>query len=137
MHREDSDARAFSGGGEVFEHAAVNFSHTRGDRMPPSATLRRPELAGRSYEAVSVSLIVHPRNPYVPTSHANFRFFLAAASDEVPTSGAEDIWWFGGGFDLTPVYGFSEGCGSLAPHGKKCVCAFWGGSISESQEGLR
>ena len=57
---------------------------------------------------VSVSLIVHPRNPYVPTSHANFRFFLAAASDAVPTSGAEDIWWFGGGFDLTPVYGFSE-----------------------------
>ena len=99
--------RIFSGG-EVFEHAAVNFSHTRGDRMPPSATLRRPELAGRSYEAVSVSLIVHPRNPYVPTSHANFRFFLAAASDAVPTSGGEDIWWFGGGFDLTPVYGFSE-----------------------------
>lgn len=91
-------------GGDVFEHAAVNFSHTRGDRMPATATQRRPELAGRSYEAVSVSQIVHPRNPYVPTSHANFRFFLAADD----SAAHEDIWWFGGGFDLTPYYGFAE-----------------------------
>ena len=91
-------------GGDVFEHAAVNFSHARGDQMPATATQRRPELAGRSYEAVSVSLIVHPRNPYVPTSHANFRLFLAA--DDSPAH--EDIWWFGGGFDLTPYYGFAE-----------------------------
>jgi coproporphyrinogen III oxidase len=89
--------------GPVLERAAVNFTHTTGTRMPPSATERRPELAGRSYQAVSVSLIVHPRNPYVPTSHANFRFFIAEDPD-----GASPVWWFGGGFDLTPYYGFEE-----------------------------
>jgi coproporphyrinogen III oxidase len=91
--------------GPAIERAAVNFSHTRGTRMPAAATARRPELAGCSYEAVSVSLIVHPRNPYAPTSHANFRFFLAG--DE--RGGSRD-WWFGGGFDLTPYYGFREDC---------------------------
>ncbi len=89
--------------GPVFEKAAVHFTHTQGREMPAAATTRRPELAGRTYEAISVSLIVHPRNPYVPTSHANFRFFLA----EDPT-GAEPVWWFGGGFDCTPYYGFRE-----------------------------
>ncbi len=89
--------------GPVLERAAVNFSHTLGAGMPTEASERRPELAGRSYEAVSVSVIVHPRNPYAPTSHANFRFFLA--SEE---GGGEAIWWFGGGFDLTPYYGFEE-----------------------------
>jgi coproporphyrinogen III oxidase len=88
--------------GAVFERAAVLFSHAHGPALPPAATTRRPELAGKRFEAVSLSLIVHPRNPYVPTSHANLRF-LRAESD-VPT------WWFGGGFDLTPSYGFDEDC---------------------------
>ncbi|MEZ4280403.1 MAG: oxygen-dependent coproporphyrinogen oxidase [Myxococcota bacterium] len=87
--------------GPVFEKAAVQFTHTEGQRLPAAATDRRPELAGRRYEAISVSLIVHPRNPYVPTCHANYRFFLAEHA------GTEDVvWWFGGGFDCTPYYGF-------------------------------
>jgi coproporphyrinogen III oxidase len=94
--------------GRIFEKAAVNFSHTIGRALPAAATERRPELAGRAYEAVSVSLIVHPRNPYVPTTHANFRFFTAKSVE----AGAEakECWWFGGGFDLTPCYGFDEDC---------------------------
>jgi len=92
-------------GGRHIEKAAVNFSHTIGVKLPPAATERRPELAGRSFEAVSVSLIVHPRNPYAPTSHANTRLFVARGS-----GGAPDAWWFGGGFDLTPIYGFDEDC---------------------------
>ena len=91
-------------GGDVFEQAAVNFSHTRGAKLPAAATQRRPEIEGLSYEAVSVSLIVHPRNPFVPTSHANFRFFNAVR----PEDGSPVAWWFGGGFDLTPYYGFEE-----------------------------
>jgi len=91
-------------GGRHLEKAAVNFSHTRGASLPSAATDRRPDLAGRSFEAVSVSLIVHPRNPYAPTSHANFRFFVASRDD------ADPVWWFGGGFDLTPFYGFDEDC---------------------------
>ena len=90
-------------GGRVIEKSAVHFSHTRGARLPAAASARRPELAGRGYEAVSVSLIVHPRNPYAPTSHMNVRFFVAE------TAGAP-VWWFGGGFDLTPYYGFEEDC---------------------------
>lgn len=90
--------------GPVLEQAAVSFSHTRGAEMPEAATLRRPELSGRSYEAISVSLIVHPRNPYAPTSHANFRFFSAGE----PGEAEPQVWWFGGGFDLTPYYGFEE-----------------------------
>lgn len=91
--------------GEVLERAAVHFSHTVGQRMPKAASERRPELAGRRYEALSLSLIVHPRNPYVPTCHANYRFFTA----HPPESGAgEAVWWFGGGLDLTPYYGFEE-----------------------------
>ncbi|MCH2170591.1 oxygen-dependent coproporphyrinogen oxidase [Myxococcota bacterium] len=89
-------------GGPVVERSAVNFSHTLGNQLPPAATERRPELAGGTYEAVSTSLIVHPRNPYAPTSHANFRFFSASKED------VEPVWWFGGGFDLTPYYGFDE-----------------------------
>ncbi len=91
-------------GGAVIEKSAVHFSHTIGNALPAAATERRPELAGRRYEAVSVSLIVHPRNPYVPTSHMNTRFFVAHG----PAPGAESVWWFGGGFDLTPFYGFEE-----------------------------
>lgn len=100
---EDSWQREAGGGGRsrvlrnggVFEQAGVNFSHVHGEAMPASATAHRPELAGRSFEAMGVSLVVHPHNPYVPTSHANVRFFIA----EKP--GAEPVWWFGGGFDLT------------------------------------
>ena len=89
-------------GGEVFERAAVNFSHSMGPRLAAAATQRRSELAGRSFEALSVSLIVHPANPYVPTCHANFRFFVASKPD------ADPVWWFGGGLDLTPYYPFRE-----------------------------
>jgi len=88
--------------GGLIEKAAVHFTHTQGNEMPAAATLRRPELEGRTYEALSVSLIVHPRNPYVPTCHANYRFFLAGEPEDEP------IWWFGGGFDCTPYYGFEE-----------------------------
>jgi coproporphyrinogen III oxidase len=88
--------------GGVFEQAGVGFSHVFGDSMPPSATRSRPELAGRSFQAMGVSLVLHPRNPYVPTTHANFRFFVAERDD------AEPVWWFGGGFDLTPYYPFRE-----------------------------
>lgn len=88
--------------GHRWERAAVNFSHTGGAEMPAAATVRRPELAGARFEAVSVSTIVHPRNPYCPTAHANFRWFGAT-----PASG-DPVWWFGGGFDLTPYYGFDE-----------------------------
>lgn len=89
--------------GAVFEKAAVHFTRTEGSKLPAAATERRPELAGRRYAASSVSLIVHPRNPYVPTCHANYRFF--EAEDE---RSGEVAWWFGGGFDCTPYYGFEE-----------------------------
>lgn len=88
--------------GKVFEQAGVNFSHVSGARLPASATAHRPELAGRSFQAMGVSLVVHPENPYVPTSHANVRFFVAEQPGSAP------VWWFGGGFDLTPFYGFTE-----------------------------
>ncbi len=98
--------------GEVIEKAAVNFSHSRGASLPLAATERRPELAGRSYEATSISLIVHPRNPYAPTSHANIRFFIAHPPRDAGNPSRDDAdeegWWFGGGFDLTPYYGFEE-----------------------------
>ena len=98
--------------GNVIEKAAVNFSRSRGDSLPLPATERRPELAGRSFEAASVSLIVHPRNPYAPTSHANLRFFIAHPHEGPDDPGAEGAgeagWWFGGGFDLTPCYGFEK-----------------------------
>ncbi|WP_203525735.1 oxygen-dependent coproporphyrinogen oxidase [Crenobacter caeni] len=90
--------------GALFEQAGVNFSHVTGDALPASASAHRPELAGRRFEAMGVSLVVHPKNPYVPTSHANVRFFVAEKDGEAP------IWWFGGGFDLTPYYGFDEDC---------------------------
>lgn len=89
-------------GGAVIEKGGINFSHVTGERLPPSATALRPELTGRSFQAMGVSLVIHPLNPYVPTSHANVRFFLAEAAGETP------VWWFGGGFDLTPYYGFEE-----------------------------
>lgn len=88
--------------GAVFEQAGVNFSHVTGAAMPASATAHRPELAGRSFEAMGVSLVIHPKNPYIPTTHANVRFFIAHKD------GADPVWWFGGGFDLTPYYPFEE-----------------------------
>lgn len=109
---EDSWQREEGGGGRsrvltdgaVIEKGGVNFSHVFGDQLPPSATAARPELAGRSFEAMGVSLVIHPENPYVPTSHANVRFFIA----EKP--GEEPVWWFGGGYDLTPYYGNEADC---------------------------
>ncbi|MDH4048993.1 MAG: oxygen-dependent coproporphyrinogen oxidase [Gammaproteobacteria bacterium] len=89
-------------GGAVFEQAGVGFSHVFGDAMPPSATKTRPELAGRSFQALGVSLVLHPLNPYIPTTHANFRFF---STDE---KAGDPVWWFGGGFDLTPYYPFHD-----------------------------
>ena len=88
--------------GDIIEQGGVNFSHVRGTSMPASATANRPDLAGRSFEAIGVSLVIHPRNPYAPTCHANVRFFIAEKEGEEP------IWWFGGGYDLTPYYGFQE-----------------------------
>ena len=108
--RHDDWQRPGGGGGRsrvliqggVFEQAGVGFSHVFGDAMPPSATRSRPELAGRRFQAMGVSLVLHPHNPYVPTTHANFRFFVAERED------AEPVWWFGGGFDLTPYYPFRD-----------------------------
>lgn len=88
--------------GAVWEQAGVNFSHVKGAAMPASATAHRPELAGAPFEAMGVSLVIHPRNPYVPTSHANVRFFVAYPEGQAP------VWWFGGGVDLTPFYPFDE-----------------------------
>ena len=104
--REDSWTREAGGGGrsrviengEVFEKGGVNFSHVFGERLPASASAARPELAGRSFHAVGVSWVLHPRNPHVPTAHGNVRFFIAEKE------GAAPVWWFGGGFDLTPFY---------------------------------
>jgi coproporphyrinogen III oxidase len=90
--------------GAVFEKGGVNFSHVMGDTMPASATAHRPHLAGAPWQAMGVSLVIHPENPYVPTSHANVRFFIATPKDGAP------VYWFGGGYDLTPYYGFDEDC---------------------------
>jgi len=88
--------------GALFERAGVNFSHVFGAALPPSASASRPELAGRSFQAMGVSLVLHPRNPYVPTVHMNVRFFVAERAGSPP------VWWFGGGMDLTPYYAFEE-----------------------------
>lgn len=109
---EDAWDRPEGGGGRtrvivdggVIEKGGVNFSHVHGKQMPPSATHARPELAGRSFQAMGVSLVIHPKNPYVPTSHANVRFFVAEKEGEEP------VWWFGGGYDLTPYYGNEDDC---------------------------
>ncbi len=110
IEQDDSNQHQLSGGGRtrvltdgaVFEQAGINFSHVHGAELPASATAARPELAGRSFQAMGVSLVIHPHNPYVPTSHANVRFFVAEKAGEEP------VWWFGGGFDLTPFYPFKE-----------------------------
>lgn len=91
-------------GGAVFEKGGVNFSHVYGNALPAAASAKRPELAGRSFQAMGVSLVMHPDNPFIPTTHMNVRFFIAESPDEEP------VWWFGGGYDLTPYYGFDEDC---------------------------
>jgi coproporphyrinogen III oxidase len=109
----DEWTRAEGGGGisriienaPVLERGGVLFSHVTGDKLPPSAAANRPEIAGRPWEAMGVSLVLHPQNPYAPTVHMNVRFFVAKSAE-----GAEDVFWFGGGMDLTPYYGFEEDC---------------------------
>ena len=110
--KEGETARLNAGGGDtriieegaLFERGGVALSHVRGSRLPPSASAARPELTGRAFEAMGVSLVLHPRNPYVPTAHMNVRFFVATRDGEAP------VFWFGGGMDLTPYYGFEEDC---------------------------
>lgn len=128
--RSDRWARAEGGGGDTrvlangatFEQAGVNFSQVQGDNLPASASARRPELAGRSFTATGVSTVIHPRNPHVPTSHANIRLFVAEKKGEEP------VWWFGGGFDLTPCYGYRED--AIAWHQAACdACAPYGDAI--------
>lgn len=128
--REDSWVRAEGGGGRsrvleggaAIEKGGVNFSHVHGTRLPPSATAHRPELAGRSFQAMGVSLVIHPRNPYAPTSHANVRLFVAEKDGEAP------VWWVGGGFDLTPYYGFEEDCRDWHRHAR-AVCTPFGTEV--------
>lgn len=111
--RSDDWARAEGGGGlsrlleggPLFERAGVLFSHVRGSALPPSASAHRGELAGRGWQAMGVSMVLHPRNPYVPTAHMNVRLFIAPAA---PDSGEHDVFWFGGGLDLTPYYPFED-----------------------------
>lgn len=107
--------------GSVFEKGGVNFSHVYGKSMPASATATRPELAGRAFQAMGVSLVIHPENPFVPTSHANFRMFIAEKEGEEP------VWWFGGGYDLTPYYGFEEDCVHWHTTAKQACAAFGAG----------
>ena len=110
--RRDEWARPEGGGGisrlieegAVLERGGVNFSHVQGETLPPSASASRPGIAGRPWEAMGVSLVLHPRNPYAPTVHLNVRLFVAHAT----APDANDVWWFGGGMDLTPYYGFAE-----------------------------
>ncbi|MBL8513034.1 MAG: coproporphyrinogen III oxidase, partial [Betaproteobacteria bacterium] len=103
-------------GGHLLERGGVLFSHVMGKSLPPSAAANRPEIAGRAWEAMGVSLVLHPNNPFVPTVHMNVRFFIARSSlpnplpDPLPHAGEGDVFWFGGGMDLTPYYGFEEDC---------------------------
>lgn len=121
-------------GGGVFEQAGVNFSHVEGAAMPASATAHRPELAGRSFEAMGVSLVIHPCNPYIPTTHANVRFFIARKE------GADPVWWFGGGFDLTPITPSSRMCANgiskpkrfVSPSAKRFIPSTKNGAMSIS-----
>ncbi len=101
IHSGDGRTRVIADSA-VIEKGGVNFSHVKGSSLPPSASSKRPELAGKAFEAMGVSLVIHPNNPMAPTSHMNVRFFIAGADTEKP------VWWFGGGFDLTPYYGFQE-----------------------------
>ncbi len=130
VFREECWQRPEGGGGRtrvladgaLIEKGGVNFSHVSGGQLPASATAARPELAGRSFQALGVSLVIHPNNPYVPTSHANVRFFVAEKE------GADPVWWFGGGYDLTPYYPFAEDCRHWHQEAAK-ACAPFGASI--------
>jgi coproporphyrinogen III oxidase len=108
--------------GAVIEKGGVNFSHVFGKALPPAATAKRPELAGGAFEAMGVSLVIHPRNPFAPTSHANVRFFIASKP------GVEPVWWFGGGWDLTPYYGFEQDCRHWH-NVAKAACAPFGSDV--------
>ena len=115
--------------GQFFERGGVNFSHVTGERLPTSATAQRPELAGWHWQAMGVSMVLHPRNPYCPTSHMNVRFFIAYPHEDAGAGPeSQPVWWFGGGMDLTPYYGFDEDCAhfhrvcrnALQPFGDDC-----------------
>lgn len=106
--------------GNVFERAGIGFSHVLGNKLPPAASVAHPEAAGRPWEAMGVSLVFHPRNPFVPTVHMNVRFFIAKARD----ASEQDIWWFGGGMDLTPYYGFEEDCVHFHRTNKEVLAPF-------------
>ena len=130
IFQEDAWERPAGGGGRsrvltngaVFEQGGVNFSHVFGTHLPASATAHRPELAGRNFQALGVSLVIHPNNPFVPTSHANVRFFIAEKD------GADPVWWFGGGFDLTPYYGNADDCREWH-HTAKAACDPFGAEV--------
>jgi coproporphyrinogen III oxidase len=130
MFTEDTWERPEGGGGRsrvlkqgaLIEQGGVNFSHVMGKSLPPSASAARPELAGRGFEALGVSLVMHPCNPYVPTVHLNVRFFMATKPGEAP------VWWFGGGFDLTPFYPFEEDCQAWHA-GAKAICDPYGEDV--------
>jgi coproporphyrinogen III oxidase len=113
--------------GNVFERAGIGFSHVLGTKLPPAASVAHPEAAGRPWEAMGVSLVFHPRNPYVPTVHMNVRFFVAKAQN----ASEQDIWWFGGGMDLTPYYGFEEDAEHFHRTIKTAIDAFGSGYYPE------
>jgi coproporphyrinogen III oxidase len=131
--KPDAWQRAEGGGGEsrvlrdgaLFEQAGVNFSDVRGEKLPPSASAHRPELAGRAWRALGVSLVLHPLNPHVPTTHMNVRFFAA------PKENADTVWWFGGGFDLTPYYGYEEDARHWHATAKEACDSSFGGEAYE------
>ena len=104
--------------GAIFAKAGVNFSHVSGEQLPPSASAHRPEIAGANFSALGLSLVIHPDNPFIPTTHANVRFFIAEKDGMPP------VWWFGGGFDLTPYYGFIEDCEHWHLTAKKACSPF-------------
>ena len=131
--REDRWDRPGAGGGrtrilsngKILEQAGINFSHVRGKKLPDAATAGRPELSGRNYQAMGNSLVIHPLNPYIPTAHMNVRFFIAANKNQAP------VWWFGGGFDLTPYYPFEEDVKHWHNTAKKACRGFGRNSYSK------
>ena len=133
--QEDEWTREEGGGGRsrvmqdghVFEQAGINFSHVFGNELPASATAHRPELTGRKFQALGISLVIHPSNPYVPTTHMNVRFFVAE-KEGAKKENIRPVWWFGGGFDLTPYYGFEEDATHWHVTAKE-VCTEYGDDI--------